>query len=187
MLRLVDRAFDDKRIAVVLLMVWLATVLVTFKEIGLLDTAYMGLGPSATTKFMGTILDTWYKWWMVAIFTFVNTCVNDFMSDAISPWILNTITDHKTRYLPYPKWACLVISQLWAIYCNVMSVFGMMIALSQVDFVLIRMLADLNVNAYTNMKFMRDKEHNPARYYSRVDEVELMKEATKFTIEEEPA
>lgn len=180
---LVDRTFDDKRIAVTLLMVWLLAVVVMFKDLGLLETGYMSFGPSEGTKFMGMVLDTWYRWGMVAAFTFVNTCVNDFMSDAISPWILNTITDHKTRFLPYPKWVCLGVSQLWSVYCNIMSVFGMMIALSQIDFVFIRMGADMTVNTYTNLKFMRDKEYNPARYYNVPDEGQLMK---AFTIEEEP-
>ena len=163
---LVDRVFDDKRLAVTVLMVWLAIVLVIFKEIGLLDSGYMSFGPSAKTVFMGVVLDTWNKWSLVAVFTFLNTCMNDFFSDAISPWILNTITDHKGRYLPYPPLICLLVSQLWAVYVNVMSVFGLKIALSQIYFVLVRLLADLMVNTYTNLKFMRFKTHDPEKYYN---------------------
>jgi len=181
MCSLIDKAFDDKRVAVVLLMFWLTLVLILFKDLGLLETGYMSFGPSDTTKFMGVVLDSWYKWSLVALFTFLNTCVNDFMSDAISPWILNTISDHKTKYLPYPPLVCLLISQLWAIYCNVMSVFGLMIALSQIDFVFIRTLADLLVNTYTNMKFMRGKEHNPAKYYD-LDKQAESTELRTFTI-----
>jgi len=161
-----DRVFDDKRIAVAVLMMWLTIVVTIFKDIGLLDTSFMQFGPSSTAKFMGVILDTWYKWGMVAAFTLCNTAVNDFMSDAISPWIINTITDHKTRFIPYPKIICLGIAQMWAIYCNLMSVFGMFLAMTQIDFVLIRMLADLSVNTYTNMKFMRGKEYSPDMYYA---------------------
>ena len=87
----VDRLFDDKRMAVALLMVWLIIVVTVFKDIGLLDTKFMTLGPSPNTIFMGMTLDTWYTWNLVAAFTFINTAINDFMSDAISPWILNTI------------------------------------------------------------------------------------------------
>jgi hypothetical protein len=165
-LRVMDRVFDDKRVAVVVLMLWLTIVMTIFKDIGLLDTSFMQFGPSPTAKFMGVILDTWYKWGMVAVFTLCNTAMNDFMSDAISPWIINTITDHKTRFIPYPKIICLGIAQMWAIYCNLMSVFGMFLAMTQIDFVLIRMLADLSVNTYTNMKFMRGKEYSPDMYYA---------------------
>lgn len=164
-----DCVFDDKRIAVVFLMVWLVIVVVVFKDIGLLDTKFMSAGPSDKTVFMGMVLDTWYKWGLVAAFTFVNTSINDFMSDAISPWLLNTITDHKTKYLPYSKMTCLAISQLWSVYCNVMSVFGLFLAMTQVDFVLIRMAADLTVNMYTNMRFMRNKVTSPDRYKRDVE------------------
>lgn len=167
--RIADRVFDDKRVAVSVLMVWLTIVMTVFKDIGLLDTSFMRFGPSATAKFMGVILDTWYKWGMVATFTLCNTAMNDFMSDAISPWILNTITDHKSKFIPYPKHTCLMIAQLWAIYCNIMSVFGMFLAMTQIDFVLIRMLADLTVNTYTNLKFMRFKEYSTDKY----NEIEL--------------
>ena len=161
---LVDRLFDDKRIAVGLLMVWLVVVLLVFKDIGMLETRFMTMGPSAATVFMGVTLDTWYKWNLVAVFTLINTSINDFMSDALSPWILNTITDHKTKYIPYSKGVCLLISQLWSVYCNVMSVFGLFLAMTQVDFVLIRMGADLTVNMYTNLKFMRNKVTCQERY-----------------------
>ena len=86
------------------------------------------------------------------------------MSDALSPWILNTITDHKTKYIPYSKTMCLLITQCWAIYCNIMGVFGLFLAMTQIDFVLIRMAADLFVNAYTTTKFMRDKTYCPEQY-----------------------
>jgi hypothetical protein len=139
-------------------------VLIVFKDIGLLDTKFMTLGPSDSTVFMGVTLNTWYKWGLVAAFTFINTSVNDFVSDALSPWILNTITDHKTRFIPYSKPICLLITQTWSIYCNIMSVFGIFLAMSQIDFVLIRMVADLMVNAYTTTKFMRNKTFCPEQY-----------------------
>jgi len=164
LMRIMDRIFDDKRLAVTVLMGWLTVVMTVFKDIGLLDTSFMSFGPSPTAKFMGVVLDTWYKWGMVAGFTLVNTSVNDFMSDAISPWLLNTITDPKSKFIPYPKYVCLGISQLWSVYCNLMSVFGMFLAMTQMDFVLIRMLADLTVNTYTNLKFMRFKEYSTSKY-----------------------
>jgi hypothetical protein len=45
-----------------------------------------------------------------------------------------------------------------------MGVFGLFLAMTQVDFVLIRMAADLTVNVYTNLKFMRNKVTCPKRY-----------------------
>jgi hypothetical protein len=163
-LNMMDALFDDKRIIVIFLICWLTMVLIIFEDLGLMNTQFMALGPSKSTVFMGVTLDSWYKWGLVAAFTFVNTAVNDFMSDAISPWILNTITDHKTRFIPYPKWMCLGITQVWSMYCNIMSVFSIFLAMSQIDFVLIRMIADLLVNAYTTTKFIRNKTFCPEQY-----------------------
>ncbi len=61
MMRVMDRIFDDKRLAVTVLMGWLTVVMTVFKDIGLLDTSFMAFGPSPTAKFMGVVLDTWNK------------------------------------------------------------------------------------------------------------------------------
>lgn len=160
-----DYIFDDKRIAVSVLFLWLTIVLALFYDMGMFKGSYMRFGPSPTLLFMGMILDSWYKWGLVAGFTAMNTCVNDFMSDSISPWLLNTVTDHKTKYIQYPKWQCMAITQMWSLYCGIMGVVGMMIALTQVDFVLIRLVCDLTVNFYTNYKFMRNKVYDRSKYY----------------------
>ena len=185
-LRAIDAFFDDKRFITVFLTCWLCMVLIVFKDIGLLDTKFMTLGPSETTVFMGVTLNTWRKWGLVAFFTFVNTSVNDFMSDALGPWILNTITDHKTRFIPYSKWVCLAITQTWSMYCNIMSVFSIFLAMSQIDFVLIRMVADLLVNAYTTTKFLRNKTHCPRQYRMTTDMDAAEHELTKVPSDTTP-
>jgi len=188
---MMDALFDDKRVVTFTLMTWLILVLAVLKEVGLMDAHFMSFGPSAQTIFMGMTINTWYKWGLVAAFTFINTSVNDFMSDAISPWILNTITDHKTHYIPYPKWVCLTITQFWSIYCNIMSVFSIFLAMSQLDFVLIRMSADMLVNAYTTTKFMRNKTYCPVKYRqfsANAEDAELheltSKETSVFSVDD---
>ena len=68
LMRIMDRIFDDKRLAVIVLMAWLTIVMTVFKDIGLLDTSFMSFGPSPTAKFMGVVLDTYYTWGLVAGF-----------------------------------------------------------------------------------------------------------------------
>jgi hypothetical protein len=182
--RVLDGIFEDKRLASVVLLTWLCTVIAVFKQLGMFDSAYMNFGPSPKTMFMTVTLDTWYRWGLVAWFTFINTCMNDFFSDAISPWLLNTVIDHKARYLNYPKAVCLLISQVWSIYCAVMGVLGLMVALSQIDFVLIRLLADLLVNTYTNLKFMQNKVYDTSKYYN-LDAERGAREMQSFSITED--
>jgi hypothetical protein len=65
-----------------------------------------------------------------------------------------------------------------------MGVLGLMVALSQIDFVLIRLLADLVVNTYTNLKFMQGKTYDPAKYYN-LDAEREAREMQSFSITED--
>lgn len=156
--------FDDKRLIVAVLMLWLAIVCAGFYHIGALNTSYMTFGPSATTVFMNVTLDTWYKWSLVAIFTVINTAINDFSGDSLGPWMINVITDIKTRYIPYSKVTCVTITQMYTIYGVLMSIFTIHLILSQVDFVFIRLLTDIIVSFWTQLRYLRNKEFNPNKY-----------------------
>lgn len=145
-------------------MAWLVFVLISFNTIGLFHSDFMRFGPSSTTKIMTLTIETWHDWWMVAMASFLSTCVNDFFGDSLSPFFLNTIQDHKTKYLPYSKTTCYVILQLWSTYCCLMSIFSVGLLMSQIDFLLIRLVADLSVNTFTTFKFLKGKEVNARMY-----------------------
>lgn len=157
--------FEDKRLCAVFVLVWLAIVLGAFSHAGIMNTQFMSFGPSAETYFMGIQLYNWPRWCMVAVFTFVSTAVNDFVGDALVPFITNAIQDHKTVYLPYNKMTCWAITQILSIYSCTMSIFSIYLLLSQLDFMLIRLSADSMVNMYTTYRFMKDKRVNPKKYY----------------------
>ena len=163
-MRCLDILFDDKRVAIVFLMVWMVAVILLLQGVGLMHSTFMTFGPSAHSKFMTLSIDTWHKWFLLTSATFANTCVSDFFSDAIVPWLQNTIQDHKTTYLPYSKFVCYVISQLWTLYCAVMSIFAISLMTSQIDFLIVRLSAGLQTNTFTTYKFMRHKKVDPTRY-----------------------
>jgi hypothetical protein len=52
---------------------------------------------------MGLKIDTWSKWSALAAFSFCNTCINEFISNALGPWFVNSLQDHKTRSIQYCK------------------------------------------------------------------------------------
>jgi len=163
-MKVLDCIFDDKRTAISLLMVWMIGIVVSFQSLDMMHSKFMTVGPSNHTKFMTVSINTWHKWTLLASATFMNTCVTDFMGDAIAPWLQNTIQDHKTKYLPYSKFTCYIISQLWNVYCSVMSIFAIGLMTSQIDFLIIRMLADLITSTFTTYKFMRLKVVDRAKY-----------------------
>lgn len=161
----VNAMFEDKRLTTVIVVMWLCTVLVTFWSMGVMESHFVSFGPSDETFFMGICLNTWSKWSLVAVFTFVSTAINDFVGDALVPFITNAIQDHKTLYLPYSKFTCWAITQILSVYGCTMSIFSIHLLLSQLDFMLIRMVADSLVNLYTTYRFMKFKEVDPGRYF----------------------
>lgn len=169
-MKCLDILFDDKRVAICFLMIWLIFIIAMLQGVGLMHSTFMTFGPSSHSKFMALNIDTWHKWVLLTCATFASTCVSDFFSDAIVPWIQNTIQDHKTTYLPYNKFTCYCISQLWTIYCAIMSIFAISLMTSQIDFLIIRLLADLLTNSFTTFKFMRHKKVDRQKYQDWTEE-----------------
>ena len=162
-MRLLDRLFEDKRYTTVLLVGWMFTSVTIFWWLGAFHVQFMTFGPSNKTVFMGLVIDNWTKWLFLATFSFCNTCVNEFLGSALGPWFTNTVQDQKCQTLPYSKFTCLAIAQIFTIYEHVMSVFGIFLMFSQIDFMLLRMLADLLVNQYSMNRFMLNKIIVPGR------------------------
>ena len=157
--------FDDKRLLIMALFMWTLTSSAVFCIIMLRDKSnFLTFGPNAHNYLMGVALDSWFKWWVTALYTFISTAIAAFSGDSLWPFITNTIQDHKTVYIPYSKSMCLAIIQIFTIYGVIMSVIGMFVALTQVDFMLIRIAADLMVNHYTTYWFLRGKKVDPIKY-----------------------
>jgi hypothetical protein len=149
--------FDDKRLTTVLMLGCLFTVVFVFAFSGVENNKFLHVGPSEHTVVMGFVVDTWYKWNVLCSFAFISTCLNDFIFLSINPWILNTIQDEKTHVLPYPKWVCLFITQTKSFYAHVMSIFGLALLLSQIDFFIIRTFVDILVGTFATIKYMEKK------------------------------
>jgi hypothetical protein len=162
----IDNAFDDKRVTIACISVWFFICLGGFTWLGIFGSEYMRMGPSPTLTYMGMLIDTMPRYIMVAGFVVISTAINDFASDAISPWIQNTVMDHKSRTIPYSKFTMLFITQTWSLYCGVMSVASIALVFAQFDLIMIRLVVDLFVNQYTIRRFLANKSHDPHRYHT---------------------
>lgn len=166
MFQLVKLFFDDKRLTSAILIVWVIISLCLLRVLmmGSDNIDFLKIGPSETVKIMDVKIDTWAKWWGIAIFTFVNTTIGEFVDSSLVPWFQNTIQDHKNPYLPYEKYTCWIISQTFCLYIHVMGIFGVFLIFSQVDFLMIRALADLMVTGYSTNIFMQKKVFDKELY-----------------------
>jgi hypothetical protein len=160
-----DALFDDKRVLCLCIACWTTCVTIIFVCIMIDDhSPFLSFGPNIRTVLFGVKIDSWTKWGCIAMYTFVSTCIADFTSDSVGPFVTNTIQDHKNLYIPYSKATCVLIVQVFAVYAIVMNTIGLFVALSQIDFMMIRMVADLMVNYYTCHRFMRYKSVNEELY-----------------------
>ncbi|KAJ1469350.1 hypothetical protein T484DRAFT_1754500 [Baffinella frigidus] len=162
----VDNAFDDKRVTIACISVWFFVCLGGFTWLGIFGSAYMRIGPSPTLTYMGMLIDTMPRYMSVVVFVVISTAVNDFASDAISPWIQNTVMDHKSRTIPYNEFMIIFITQTWSLYCGTMSVASIALVFAQFDLIMIRLVVDLLVNQYTIGRFLTHKSHDPFRYHN---------------------
>jgi len=88
---LFKKFFDDKRYTVGILVAWMMAVCTIFYFLGAFHMSYMHVGPGKDTVFMGLRIDNWAKWSALAVFSFMNTCINEFISNALNPWFLNSL------------------------------------------------------------------------------------------------
>lgn len=183
----IDNAFDDKRITIACISVWFVVCAVGFTWLGIFGSEYMRVGPSSTLTYMGMLIDTMPRYMFVVGFVVISTAINDFASDAISPWIQNTVMDHKSRTIPYSKFTILFIAQTWSLYCGVMSVASIALVFAQFDLIMIRLVVDLFVNQYTIRRFLLKKSHDPFRYHNEFaedDEADFLAEKDEGQIHE---
>jgi len=157
--------FDEKRVLICILACWTITSSIVFGYILLKDgSTFLICGPNDHNKLFGVPLNNWHKWCAVALYTFIATCIASFSGDAIFPFVSNVIMDPKTKYIPYSKFTCLIIIQTFTIYEVCFHVIGTFVALTQIDFTLIRIAADLLINYYTTGWFLRGKIVNKTKY-----------------------
>jgi hypothetical protein len=156
-LKLVKLLFEDKRYTLFILIGWLFATITIFYYLGAFHIHFMTIGPSEETEFMGMKINTWSKWHCLAQFSFWNTTINEFLGSALIPWFQNTIQDHKCKFLPYSKEWCMAISLVYDAYTHIMGIFGIFLFFSQIDFLVIRMTADIVVTYFTTSTWMNNK------------------------------
>jgi len=80
--------FNDQRVVAARLVVWTLLCVAVFLQIMIANgSAFLAMGLNSKTRLFNVPLDTWPKWWCVAVYTFVSTCITAFASDSVAPFI----------------------------------------------------------------------------------------------------
>jgi hypothetical protein len=156
---MLSAVFVDKRLTAAVLVLWLSVVLVVFSSLGVLSSDFFRFGPSPSLRFMNFPIDSIEKWLLLALYSFVDSLFKSFSHDSVIPWLNNTISDPKSKLLPYRKSVCLMVVEIYFAYVHISSVMKVFLSLAQVDFVLINALSDLGMKVFSYSSLMRDKTH----------------------------
>ena len=166
--------FNDKRFTALVLAVWLISLVVIFSSLGVLQSNFFRFGPSSSLHFMSIAIDTPEEWTLLAVYCFVDTLVKTFGHDSIVPWLFHTVSDPKCRTLPYRKSICLLVMEVYFAYVHVSGMFKFFLSLTQFDFVLINMCADLAMKIYSYNSYMENKTYIPPPSATDLDSQALM-------------
>jgi hypothetical protein len=153
--------FNDKRVTAVVLLVWLIAIIIIFSSLGVLKSNFFRFGPSPSLHFMTIAIDTFEEWVMLALYCCVDTLIKAFGHDSIVPWLIHTLSDPKCRTLPYRKPVCLAVMEVYYAYVHVSGMFKFFLSLTQFDFVLISMCADMAMKVYGYNSYMENKAYIP--------------------------
>lgn len=119
---------------------------------------FFELGPSSNLISVGIKIDTWSKWNVFLLFVIVTQIVKVLADETISPWIINTVMDHKcyniTEYTPSEVH---ILCQSYYAFSGLVSFIKVVICTTQVDFVLCLILTDCIVSFFTTRHFLKDK------------------------------
>lgn len=122
-------------------------------------SSFWSWGPNNKTSLLGIKLDTWQSWGTLATLAFAGTLLHEFITDSIGPWVQNSIQDHKSTMVPYDsRLVCQLIVSMFTVYMHMASLVSLVLYTTQIDILIIRMVADLVVTAFSTHVFLADKQ-----------------------------
>jgi len=104
------------------------------------------------------VIDTWVEWLALILFIIITQTLKVLADEIISPFIINTIMDHKEKEMLFSYKESQVICQTYYIFSGITKIIHVSIAISQIDCIIVVLLTDLVISTYTTDIFLRNKK-----------------------------
>jgi len=121
------------------------------------DNKFVQFGPSASLHFLYLRVDGWAKWAVLVLFIVTTQVLKVMANEIISPWILNTLMDHKDAGPAMPYREVQYVCQAYYLFSATVQFVSISVSVAQLDLVLVLIATDLLVSAYTTHVFLRAK------------------------------
>jgi hypothetical protein len=116
-------------------------------------------GPSDNLIIMGISINTPIKYFMVVIFSFVNSAFRSLSHNFLTSWIINNIQDDKSDKSKLNKRVAYQVSIINIVYTWVDWLLYMNILLSQIDMLIYEIIADIIVSTICNRYYLNKKNN----------------------------
>jgi hypothetical protein len=146
-----------------LLYTWMISIIILIAIISRYANAtqqkFYKFGPNETLTILGLSINTWEKYIGVALYCFINSIMRTLMEAIIRPWIINNIQDESK--IKYAHLRCFSYemtfvntSYLWFDFFIYMSIL-----FSQIDMLLIEVIADLCITFLTTTYYVKQNSN----------------------------
>jgi hypothetical protein len=145
---------------------WLAYALATWSFViyttilfysVLYDNQFVKFGPNASLNFLYLSIDSWSKWWALVAFIMATQALKVLADEIISPWIINTVMDHKGEGPDLRYHEVQAVCQTYYFFSATVQFVSISVTVAQLDLVLVLITTDLLVSAYTTHVFIHAK------------------------------
>jgi len=137
---------------------WSLAVYTTILLYSLLyDNQFVKFGPNASLNFLYMKVDDWSKWGLLVVFIVTTQVLKVLADEIISPWILNTVMDHKGAGPEMRYREVQAVCQTYYFFSATVQFVSISVTVAQLDLVLVLIATDLLVSAYTTHVFIRAK------------------------------
>ena len=152
------------------LFVWQAASILALYFLGNGQSEYLKFhfGPSEDLTFLNYVINTWARWGIFISYMCIDTFINTFGDRIMFPWITNVIMNESNTELPHRKRECFIVTNGYYAYSSIRGILLILIAMTQLDFLLIKILTDFMAQLYITDVYIKDKEYYPPSDYSAI-------------------
>ena len=117
--------------------------------IGGFSSNFLAFGPvkDNPVKFMGIVIDSWFKVLFIIAFTFINKLVNSWATNILSDWEKNTFYNNAIIKIKENKTQALIMQHVFNMILWINMIINLELTLTrQLQFILPKIIADLVTN-----------------------------------------
>lgn len=152
-----------------ILCVWVTSIVVFISYAwskGIIAGDFFNVGPNDNFILFNITINTYSKYFLVIVFCFLNSCIRKLDMNILQPWITVKVQNNITNKRQSSISKAFIVSNISGIYVWIDFIIYMNLLFSQIDVVLVEIVADvliLNLSTYYymfNLKHSMSKDVN---------------------------